>query len=442
MSTAKRTNLGLYSLLIFFLGSMLLLHLLGQRGQTFSLVGLYAVAFCSFFLLIRRNAFSAAQYFKLSILVQIPALFLLPYLSEDAYRYLWDGLMIWEGYSPYAFPPVDFPQSEAYPYASLIETFNSPHYFSIYPPVCQVFFATAALFGFPQGLYVWGLICFASVLLAFWLLKQAVKQGLLSTSQFALIVLNPLLIMECSQANHAEALLLPFLAALFLFFKQGKSWPFVCCFAGAVLVKLWPLLLWPLLWRRWPWKRFVLYSLTLIVIVALSFAPFLYGLDLGGLVSSLQLYFQTFEFNASLFYLVREWGLWSYGWDVIQTAGPRLHLLTLLCLALLLLREWQQGKVHLFAFSTLIYAVYLFSATTVHPWYIVPLLVMGVISGYGFALLWSLTAFFSYHAYQDGQVQEQSLWLLTEYVPVYALFVYELIQGSQLSRFLQGQKFH
>jgi hypothetical protein len=63
----------------------------------------------------------------------------------------------------------------------------------------------------------------------------------------------------------------------------------------------------------------------------------------------------------------------------------------------------------------LVGAVYLLCATTVHPWYLTPLLALGVGTRFRFQLVWTSVAILSYAAYGHDPVRENPWLLLIEY---------------------------
>ena len=69
---------------------------------------------------------------------------------------------------------------------------------------------------------------------------------------------------------------------------------------------------------------------------------------------------------------------------------------------------------------------YYFVSTTVHPWYVVSLLLLSIFTTYKFARVWSYTLIFSYLAYNQFSVHENGHILALEYLPVWAVLVWEL----------------
>lgn len=73
-----------------------------------------------------------------------------PVLSDDFYRYFFDGQLVGKGLNPYAALPGDWftngiLEKNVY-WEILLDKMNSPNYYSVYPPLHQLFF------GWPHGL--------------------------------------------------------------------------------------------------------------------------------------------------------------------------------------------------------------------------------------------------------------------------------------------------
>ena len=87
----------------------------------------------------------AGLFFRLVLLLSIPN------LSQDFYRFIWDGRMIFEGFNPYMSLPETYikqgiqPIKEAFQLYNGMGELNGSHYTN-YPPINQLCFLIAALF--------------------------------------------------------------------------------------------------------------------------------------------------------------------------------------------------------------------------------------------------------------------------------------------------------
>ena len=155
--------------------------------------------------------------------------------------------------------------------------------------------------------------------------------------------------------------------------------------------------------------------------------PFYQPGILSKIMSSIELYFQSFEFNASIYYIGRWIGYQLIGYNIIETLGMLLGLGTVGWIFFLSLQ--QNGKKEtLPVIMLLAMSGYLFMSTTVHPWYLTPLIALSVFTRYRFAILWSALIFFSYGTYATAFYQENLLIVGFEYGFTWLFFGYEFIR--------------
>ena len=413
-------------------------------GQLLALAG---VALLAYALLLRtrlplRWGLGAALAFRLLWLPAEPA------FSDDVYRFHWDGLLVAHGVNPFRFRPDELIADggrAAFPDAAtraavlpelqqLYRQLNSPHYYSVYPPVCQAIFGAAAGL-FPHSARGFALVLRLAILAAeagsAWLLLALLPTGGLARGRALRYLLHPLVIIELTGNLHFEALALSFVL-LALWLLQRQQWARSAVALGlGVASKLLPLLALPLLARRLGGgRRFAAYAGLVGGTLLLLFGPFM-SLDLVvHLARSLNLYFRSFEFNASLYYLLRAAGYHLTTYNEIARIGPALALLAALFGLGLAWRERQPRLRTLPTALLLLLTVYYLLATTVHPWYITPLIALAPLTRFRFPLAWGGLVLLSYSAYRTTAYQE-SLWLVgLEYAGVYAWLGWELLGGG------------
>jgi hypothetical protein len=156
------------------------------------------------------------------------------------------------------------------------------------------------------------------------------------------------------------------------------------------------------------------------------FTPLLSEALVSGLGSSIGLYFQKFEFNASIYYVVREIGYEMKGYNTIATSGKRLALAAFGGILLFSLLE---RKKRLPTALMWVWLIYLLFATTVHPWYIIPLFAFSLFTQFGFPLLWTALVFLSYSGYYEGGFEEKLSLTALEYLLVLGMLLLELWKG-------------
>ena len=407
-----------FSCLIIWLGYFTPRQSFGQ------LISLYSALFVIYFFLTKtfknaREVIFIGVFFRLILLFSIPA------LSDDFYRFIWDGRLLANGINPYTILPSNFINSIDYQNNVennlIFSRLNSPNYYTVYPPLNQLIFATSAtlskgnLFGNVIALRIF--ILLAEISLLFMLIKNKYSD------KFNLYSFNPLIIIELTGNLHFEGVVMCFLVlALFMGVKDRKSLVFSSfLFACAVCVKMLPLIFIPLIIKQLGWKKGIFYASMVGVFTALFFLPFLDQMLIEKLFSSVNLYFQKFEFNASIYYLIRAVGFKIFGYNIIGTAGKIMAFFTF---SGVLFISWKSKN--LFVGALAILTLYFAMATTVHPWYVTNLLVIAIFTTFRYPIVWSYTIFLSYATYQTNFYQE-NLWLVTlEYLLVLGMMIYEL----------------
>jgi alpha-1,6-mannosyltransferase len=70
--------------------------------------------------------------------------------------------------------------------------------------------------------------------------------------------------------------------------------------------------------------------------------------------------------------------------------------------------------------------LFLFCSTTVHPWYIMPIVFLSMFTNYRFAMVWSFAVFLSYAFYLNDAKQAWLHLLFFEYLLVFLYLLIEL----------------
>ena len=410
-----------------------------ERTETALLLGTYSALF-AMHLLLTKSILSYNYIIAFGILFRIVFLFSLPNLSDDFYRFFWDGVLIDNKINPFHYLPREIIENQAITIQALttglFESLNSPDYYSVYPPVCQFSFWIAVSFS-NADLKVSVLIMKIFMLLAelgsIYILSRLLKAYKMRREYIFFYVLNPLLIIELVGNIHFEALMIFFILLSTHLIQKGRFVSSASVFALAISTKLIPLLMLPFFLKRLKLKKTVFFYIIAIGVSALTFLPFFGSELIYGLGSSISLYFQKFEFNASVFYIIREIGFWIVGWDIIQIAGKWLALSVVVIIIILALYEnnYQQYLPGIFIWPLFIYFAL---ASIVHPWYATPIVAFCWFSKYRFPFVWSFTIFLSYAGYTTSGFQEQLWVLLVEYFLVYGVMIYELFKYRDLIR--------
>lgn len=373
----------------------------------------------------------------LGIALRILATFSLPILSDDYFRFLWDGQLLLEGVNPFTILPSQLAEDTS----RLIEmglseewftSLNSPDYFTIYPPVLQAIFMLGASLGsLKAGVILMKVIVLIGEIVSLLLLKKILTETGKKQSALLWYALNPLVIVELCGSLHFEALMITLmLAALWLFIRKKEIASAI--FLGlAISTKLLPLIFLPFLLKQIGFWRSLRYGLIAGGVTLLLFSPLLTEEMLNGFQESLTLYLNRFEFNAGLWYLIRAIGFDITGWNPIREIGPFLTPLAAALILYIALLEWRPSRIEWARSMMYALTIYFFFSLIVHPWYITTLVALAVLTEKRYALLWSCWLPWTYLAYQSDPVSE-SMWLIgLEYGSVLLFLIVENIAASK-----------
>ncbi len=427
-------------LLAVSLGCYIWLGYFTVRTNFNQVVLLYFALFGLYFAALRLHLFGGGwkRLLAAAILLRICLLFMIPNLSDDYFRFIWDGLFTAAGQNPYLVMPSTYMAgAQAVPGITdyLFQHLNSQQYYTVYPPVCQ------AIFGFSARVcgadIFWNVLMMRLFILladlgTIMLLFKIARMLDFKPSSVAVYAFNPLVIMELTGNLHFEAVMLFFLA-LAVYLLAINRWPYSASSYGlSAGAKLVPLIFLPLLVRRLGWRRSLAYFAITGLVLILIFIPFMNLQLAANLASSLGLYFQKFEFNASVYYLARWLGYLLTGYNTIAILGVALPLFSLALIILIAAREKKPAWETFFTGMLLCGTAYYLLATTVHPWYIATLVLASAFSRYRYALIWSMLIVLSYSAYGSVPYTE-NLWLVVlEYVVVLGWMGYEFLVQPRL----------
>ncbi|GAB2968529.1 hypothetical protein GCM10027048_44260 [Hymenobacter coalescens] len=403
------------------------------RTATAQLLTLFGVGALAYALLLRLRL-PWRVGLGLALLLRLLWLPATPPLSDDYHRFRWDGALVAAGENPFLHRPDEYragggalPGPPALT-PQLYQRLNSPHYYSVYPPVCQALFGLAAghFPGSEQGqivaLRLALLLAEATTAL---LLVLLLRRFGLPPERALVYLLHPLVVAELVGNLHFEALVISGMLAACWLLVRGRALSAAAPLALAVATKLTPLLLLPLLLRRLGWWRAVAVGAAVLLLLGLSFAPFASAALLTNIGRSLDLYFHSFEFNASVYYLLRAAGYWLSGYNEIARLGTFLAMGAAVGILTLAALEKQPTPAALPRAALLAFSLYYLLATTVHPWYLAPLVALSCCTGWRYPAVWAALAPLSYAAYRTAAYQEDLRLVALEYLGVAAAVAWD-----------------
>ncbi|MFY0593512.1 hypothetical protein [Roseivirga sp.] len=412
-----------------------------SREETWLLLTLYSILFAAVLTIVRNTEqqdVDLAYYW--GILLRVILIASIPKLSDDFYRFIWDGRLLFNFEDPYKYLPAHHLDSGLTGITqALYDQLNSQEYLSVYPPLNQVIFFLSVLFS--PGSIVWSVVILRVIVLVFELgsislIRKLLRHYKLPQAYGLLYVLNPLVIFELTGNLHFEGIVIYFLLLALWNYEQKKLNRSAVFFGLSVATKFLPLIFLPLLLRKIGFKKTVIYGLIVAATLAITFLPLINTAHIWAIKDSMSLYFQKFEFNGSIYYLARWYGFETDGYNIIAKSGKWMMYATLGSIMLYSLfskpKEWPRQMVW-------VWTLYLLFATTVHPWYVIPLVAVGVFSKVRFPWLWSYLIFMTYANYAGGEYMDRIEVVIVEYSLVAIIAFWEVFGGSSEKLFF-GRK--
>ena len=407
LSFDPRTALGLVLGLVSFAALAVLDQQNGtlRAGVTPQTITWLSIAFVGFLLAVwgnERRPVSPAVLWGAAIVFRLLMLTTDPSLSDDVFRYLWDGHLLTEGVNPYSHP---ISASALDPHEIDIRRLaNNPHLASPYLPTAQLLFAGVAAALPLQALSI-QVVMTVFDLGTGALIGLLLKRAGLPWHRMSLYLWHPLVVVELAHAAHLDALMAFLALASIALTVKGKpavgtdgdtatvrglsrwAWLSPLLLAASVLTRPLPLLFAPMMWWRWTWGQRILFGLsTVALLVPFSFGRSGLGLASAtegtGLFGSARVYANDFRFNSGL----PHWAEGMFGQNSIVVS-----LGTVVIMGVVGLAVWWCSRADLATNSNAVFAsdlarqmrlaavplmAYALLTPVFHPWYLILLLVM------------------------------------------------------------------
>jgi alpha-1,6-mannosyltransferase len=340
------------------------------------------------------------------------------FLSDDIYRYVWDGLVQRAGINPYLYPP-EAPELAFLRDDTIFPMINRKWALTLYPPGAQLFFRLMAWLSPAHVVAMKAVILLADVVSIGLLVLLLGRLGL-PPSYVLIYAWQPLVIVELGISGHLDGLMLPFvLLALFWMTAQRPALTGVAL-ALATLIKLYPALLLPVFLQKRNLSMPLVFGGTVIAGYALY-------LEAGRqIIGYLPHYIAPDEFyNLS----VRPILMWLVG-HLVAEPFPYVKWLSIgVILATMwrCVRQPERSPQQAIAWGVALIALYLFVVSpSVFQWYLVWLLALATLTPGWLTpawLYWSWSVYFGYLEHLPG-FGEALHWLyVIEYSPVFAWIV-------------------
>ena len=315
---------------------------------------LYAIGFVFFALALARLGTRVVPragliVFAVAVAARLALLPVTPTLSDDVYRYVWEGKVAAHGGDPWRQGPND-PSLAHLRDRTIHPRINHPELAAIYPPVAIAGFAVVAALS-PTVAAMKGWVILNDLALVLVLLAWAGRRRLGAQAVIA-YAWNPLVVVEYAGSGHYDPAAIVWLAAAFLWAERRPALSALSLAIG-VLTRLAPLAALPFLMVRWPWRARV------VALVPIALGLVWFWSRTRGADSGLGAYWRTWSNNELAFaYLSRVAG------DPAMARGMALALGA----ALVAFLAWR-GRDPATATRTTMRVGFLLSPVA-HPWYL------------------------------------------------------------------------
>ncbi|APQ16927.1 mannosyltransferase [Maribacter hydrothermalis] len=407
------------------------------RTDFVKLLTLFIALFLLCFKLIQFEKWNVKYLLAVGIIFRLIFLFTEPTLSQDFYRFIWDGHLVAKSINPYLHTPNEIIANMATMIPNANELYNgmgtlSAKHYSNYPPLNQLIFGLAALIG-GKSMFASLVVMRSTIILAdigiFYFGRKLLKNLNKSPQLIFWYFLNPLVIIELTGNLHFEGVML-FFFILSIFLLSLKKWTWAAIIlACSISIKLVPILFLPLFLPYLRWKKSSVFYILIAATSFLLFLPFYTPEFIANYTKTLSLWFSNFEFNASIYNIVKQVAIQfeAKPWEFIKTYGKITPALTIITVLLFTFLPKRKDLNQLIASMMWVLTIYYFISTTIHPWYSIFLVLLAIFTSYKYAIIWSAAIVLSYFAYSQTDFKE-NLWLLSiEYISVYGFIIYEIV---------------
>ena len=204
-----------------------------------------------------------AGIFRLSIV------FAPPYLSDDIYRYVWDGRVQAAGINPYRYIPADehlqsLRDEQVYP---KINRRDYAH--TMYAPAAEAaYFLTTRI---SESVTWMKLTIVGFEMITLWLLMELLASFGMPRQRILIYAWHPLAVWEFAGSGHIDPLAFAFIALALLARRRNWETAIGISLGLATLAKLFPIVLFPALYKRWGWKM----PAALVATIVVGYLPYL-----------------------------------------------------------------------------------------------------------------------------------------------------------------------
>jgi len=386
-------------------------------------------------------------FWVFTIIIRMLVLFIPIGLSDDIYRYIWDGHIQHNGINPYLYSP-DSVSLDTY-HTIWSSKVNNPHINSPYPPFAQMLFyiVVSVTNDINVSIFLIRIIMIGFDLGTIIILKRIMYHFSIPTRRIMIYAWSPLVIFEFAGNGHIDAIAVFFslLAIYFILDKEKNGYRILSpiSLSIAILTKVYPVILLPFLFLKWNLKEKILFLLSSIILVL----PYANNRINPLYPEGQQFYKRYFRYNESIFRFYRRTIEVFYD-NPDEVASDHYIIFMIIFSGLLYLshiyrssKTFDKLEIDISIINSFRYIllVALLFGPDVQPWYIIWMLPLAVLFYDWVIIAFSTVILLTYQIYPEydrtGIWYEDPIILAIEYGVVYLLLVYYIGLKSYFRNF-------
>ena len=209
-------------------------------------------------------------------------------LSPEAYRYVWEGKMVVDGYNPYTVTPFDI-GGPGLDHGALHSEVSAPHLPATHPPLAEWLFALAyilhhdSIHGFRLLSFVFELLTLLAVVV---LIVPEIQKRPFQSWSVLIYAFSPAIILPFLLSSHLDILAAPFFIFSLIFLRRNHAASAGILLALAALVETFPLIFAPVMLFHLVGRDRIRFLLGFGSTLLLFHLPFLPGAGLDAVTAS------------------------------------------------------------------------------------------------------------------------------------------------------------
>ena len=370
-----------------------------DRSHFLGLFSLYLISIAVYFYSLKcKKDYLFSSLLGVFLILGIVSVFSIPVLSNDFYRFLWDGELFLKGVNPYDHKPLELvKQSKLFSsqyFMSLYEgmgTLSQNHY-SCYPPFSIYLFVFCSVFtnDLEINIMVMHLMMLLFQLPGIYFGKKLCKIMSVNNKCLFILFLHPLYLVEVFGNLHFEGIMIPLLLTCFYFFHKKIILISSFFMALAIHIKLIPIVFFGAFFSVLSFKNLFNFFVLSICLTILFSIGLMDQNNIINFLDSLKLYFGKFEFYSFVYVYFQKLNLTFF--------------ITLLNISLLIYAfyRFKKGKFYWQESIPLILIIFYLLSGTIHPWYLLTILLFAPFCKMKTVLIYPSIGFASYLFYGIG----------------------------------------